>query len=128
MHYPSRLLLGFSVAGCCSSRADFILTEWLRWCRQEKATIDNRLARQSAALAEGAGVADMSDEIDDASLPEDTSPANEFQFEGLPQPGADSAVSRHIESRKRYSRTASGAVAAIVIYALWDIIRDAILP
>lgn len=96
--------------------------------RQEKATIDNRLARERAALAEGAGVADMSDEIDDASLPEDTSPTNAFQFEGLPQPGADSAVSRHIESRKRYSRTASGAVAAIVIYALWDIIRDAILP
>ena len=68
------------------------------------------------------------DEADHASLSDDTEPADEFQFEGLPQAGSDSAVSRHLESRKRYSRTASGAVAAIVIYALWEIISDAILP
>lgn len=96
--------------------------------RQEKATLDNRLARHETALAEETGVAVTPDEADNTPLADDTESADEFQFEGLPQPGSKSAVSRHIESRKRYPRTASGAVAAIVIYAIWEIISDAVLP
>ena len=90
--------------------------------RQEKAAIDNRLSRERAAFAEETGEIEDEHEVEAPQLTDDSTPSNEFQFEGLPDPGADSPVSRHIESRKRYSRTASGAVAAIVIYALWGIL------
>ena len=121
--FPITILVGFVsggmlllTGGLYPDRLGSVLTQ------QEKATIDNRLVRDQVVLAEETGVADISHETKDTSPSEEVLPANQFQFEGLPEPGTDSAVSRHIESRKRYSRTASGAVAAVVIYALWEVL------
>jgi hypothetical protein len=119
----SSLLVGVICIGilfCVGGLAPEQLTATLT--QQEKATIDNRLSRDQAALAEETGVAAVPHEDEDTPLSEGSSPANEFQFEGLPEPDANSAVSQHIESRKRYSRTASGALAAIVIYALVELL------
>lgn len=82
--------------------------------RQEKRQIDGRLSREKATQAEE----------DPSTLQEtdDSFRASEIQFPGLPEASNSSTVSRYIESRKRYSRTVSGAIAAIVIYAIWDLL------
>jgi hypothetical protein len=80
---------------------------------EEKLQIDNRLNRDRVESVEHSGI--QPDAIQAA-------PPAESHFAGLPDSGGDSPVSRHIESRKRYSRTVSGAITAIVIYALWNLL------